>query len=125
MSGYKYYAEGARLLKSASRPHGSFCVKQQHVMQSEIYWQLSYSETSLLRHSMEPKNIIGLGGCQITEYLSPYFNMVTVPHKMVELEIMSDYRGFTVLAQCHTGRQIYYLVQITILRLGLLNIVCI
>ena len=27
------------------------------------------------------------------EGLLPYFNMVTVPHKMVELERMSDYRG--------------------------------
>ena len=25
-----------------------------------------------------------------------YFNMVTVPHKMVGLERMLDYRGFTV-----------------------------
>ena len=30
------------------------------------------------------------------ECLLPYFNMVTVPHEMVGLEKMSDYRGFTV-----------------------------
>ena len=52
-----------------------------------------YSGTSLIRHSMGPENNVGLRDCQITECLSPYFSMVTVPHKMVGVEGMSDYRG--------------------------------
>ena len=44
----------------------------------------------------ERVRFIGLGGCWITGWLLLYFNMVTVPHKMVGLERMSDYRGFTV-----------------------------
>ena len=53
----------------------------------------AYSETSLIRHSMGPKNNVGLGGCWIMEYLLPYLCMVTVPHIMVGLERMLDYRG--------------------------------
>ena len=34
-----------------------------------------------------------LGGCWIMECLLPYLCMVTVPHIMVRLERMSDYRG--------------------------------
>ena len=45
---------------------------------------------------MGPENNVGLGGCWIMEYLLPYLCMVTVPHKMVGLERMSDWRGFTV-----------------------------
>ena len=52
-----------------------------------------YSETSLIRHSMGPENNIGLGGCWIMECLLPYLCMVTVPHIMVGLERMLDYRG--------------------------------
>ena len=52
-----------------------------------------YSETSLIRHSMGPENNVGLGGCWIMECLSPYLCMVTVPHIMVGLERMLDYRG--------------------------------
>ena len=54
-----------------------------------------YSETSLIRHSMGPENNVGLilGGCWIMECLSPYLSMVTVPHIMVRLERMLDYRG--------------------------------
>ena len=37
---------------------------------------------------------VRLGGCKITEGLLAYFGMVTVPHKMVGLERMLDYRGF-------------------------------
>ena len=54
---------------------------------------LVYSETSLIRHSMGSENNVGLGGCLIMECLLPYFNMVTVPHKMVRLERMLDDRG--------------------------------
>ena len=36
------------------------------------------------------------------EFLLPYFNMVTVPHEMVRLERMSDYRGSTVHTYIHT-----------------------
>ena len=52
-----------------------------------------YSETSLIRHSMGPENNVELGGCRIMECLLPYFSMVTVPHEMVGLERMLDYRG--------------------------------
>ena len=52
-----------------------------------------YSETSLIRHSMGPENNIGLGGCWIMECLLLYLCMVTVPHIMVGLERMLDYRG--------------------------------
>ena len=51
-----------------------------------------YSETSPIRHSMGPENNVGLGGCWITECLLPYLCMVTVPHIMVGLERMLDYR---------------------------------
>ena len=52
-----------------------------------------YSETSLIRHSMGPENNVGLGSCWIMECLLPYLCIVTVPHIMVELERMLDYRG--------------------------------
>ena len=42
---------------------------------------------------MGPENNVRLGGCQITECLLPYFNMVTALHEMVGLERMLDYRG--------------------------------
>ena len=50
-------------------------------------------ETSLIRHSMGPENNVGLGDCWIMECLVPYLSMVTVPHIMVRLERMLDYRG--------------------------------
>ena len=52
-----------------------------------------YSKTSLIRHSMGPENNVELGGCWIMECLLPYLCMVTVPHIMVRLERMLDYRG--------------------------------
>ena len=52
-----------------------------------------YIETSLIRHSMGPENNVGLGGCWIMECLLPYLCMVTVPHIVVGLERMLDYRG--------------------------------
>ena len=55
--------------------------------------QCVYSETSLIRHSMGPGNNVGLGGCWSMECLLPYLCMVTVPHIMVGLERMLDYRG--------------------------------
>ena len=42
---------------------------------------------------MGPENNVGLGGCWIMECLLPYLSMVTVPHIMVRLERMLDYRG--------------------------------
>ena len=42
---------------------------------------------------MGPENNVGLGGCWIMECLLPYLSMATVPHIMVELERMLDYRG--------------------------------
>ena len=65
---------------------------------------LVYSETSLIRHSMGPENNAKLGGCHVTGCLLAYFNMVTVPHKMVGLARMSDYRGVRLLrSHCTTG----------------------
>ena len=54
---------------------------------------MNYSENSLIRHSMGPENNVGIGGCWIMECLLPYLCMVTVPHIMVGLERMLDYRG--------------------------------
>ena len=51
-----------------------------------------YSEISLIRHSMGPENNVGLGGSWIMECLLPYLSMVTVPHIMVGIERMLDYR---------------------------------
>ena len=42
---------------------------------------------------MGPENNVGLGGCWVIEYLLPYLCMATVPHIMVGLERMLDYRG--------------------------------
>ena len=42
---------------------------------------------------MGPENNAGLGGCWIIECLLPYLSMVTLPHIMVKLEGMLDYRG--------------------------------
>ena len=45
---------------------------------------------------MGPENNVGLRGCWIMECLLPYLtilSMVTVPHIMVGLERMFDYRG--------------------------------
>ena len=51
---------------------------------------------------MGPRNNIRLGGCQITVWLLAYFNMVTVPHKMVDyrecrITEVSDKRGFAAV----------------------------
>ena len=46
---------------------------------SHFVFHVDYSEIHLLRHSMEPKNNVALGGCRIMECLLPYFNMVIVP----------------------------------------------
>ena len=43
----------------------------------------TYSETSLFRHSIEPENNVGLGGCWIMESLLPYLRIETVLHIMV------------------------------------------
>ena len=43
---------------------------------------------------MGPENNVGLEGCWILECLLPYLCMVTVPHIMVGLERILDYRGF-------------------------------
>ena len=51
-----------------------------------------YSETSLIRHSVGPENNVGLEGCWIMEWLLPYLCMATVPHIMVGLKRMLDYR---------------------------------
>ena len=42
---------------------------------------------------MGPKNDVGLGDCGIMECLFPSLCMVIVPHIMVGLERMLDYRG--------------------------------
>ena len=59
-----------------------------------------YNETSLIRHSVEPENNVGLGGCWIMVCLLSYLCMVTVPHIMVGLERMLGYRGVK-LARFH------------------------
>ena len=48
------------------------------------------------------KKNICLEGCLITQCEITYFNMVTVPHKMVGLERMLDYRGvgITEVSDC-------------------------
>ena len=66
-----------------------------------------YSETSLIRHSMGPENNVGLGGCWIMECLIPYLSMVTVPHIMVGLERISDYRDVG-LARFHCMYNVVY-----------------
>jgi hypothetical protein len=58
-----------------------------------LMYHRMYSETSLIQHSIGLEMNIGLGGCRIMEWLLAYFNMVTVPHEMVGLERMLDYRG--------------------------------
>ena len=42
---------------------------------------------------MRLEKSVGSGDCWIVEGLIAYFNMVTVPYKMVGLKNMSDYRG--------------------------------
>ena len=42
---------------------------------------------------VKPENNVGLGGCLIMECFLPYLSMVTVPHTMVGLERMLDYKG--------------------------------
>ena len=49
---------------------------------------------------MGPENNAGLGDRWIMEYLLPYLCMVTVPHIMVRLVRMLDYRGVR-LARFH------------------------
>ena len=75
-----------------------------------------YSETSLIRHSMGPENNVGLGGCWIMECLLPYLCMVTVPHIMVGLERMLDYRGVG-LARFHCMLYVHYTPQYVVCRL--------
>ena len=55
---------------------------------------------------MGPKNNVGLGSCWIMECLLPYLCMVTVPHIMVGLERMLDYRGVG-LARFHCTVVLY------------------
>ena len=57
----------------------------------DYFWH--YSKTSIIQHSVDNKMVSDCRGCQITEWLIAYFSMATVPHKMVGLERMSDYRG--------------------------------
>ena len=48
---------------------------------------------STIEHSMELEKNIGLAGCLITQLILAYFNMVTVPHKLVRLAGTLDYSG--------------------------------
>ena len=68
--------------------------------------RMGIRETSLIRHSMGHGNNVGLGGCWIMECLLPYLCMVTVPHIMVGLERMLDYRGVG-LARFHCNIIVY------------------
>ena len=73
-----------------------------------------YSETSLIRHSTGPENNVGLGGCWIMECLLPYLCVVTVPHILVGLERMLDYRGVglerfhCIYSVCLIGKRDYF-----------------
>jgi hypothetical protein len=49
--------------------------------------------TSPIRQSVRHGKNVGLGGCWVLEGLLTYFNMVTVPHKMVPLEKTVHSRG--------------------------------
>ena len=46
---------------------------------------------------MGPENNVPLGGCRILGGLLAYVNMLTVPHNMVGLERMLDYRGVGIV----------------------------
>ena len=76
-------------------PHLGLCLLQ-YIEQTRLY-----SETSLIRHSMGPENNVGLGGCWIMECFLPYLCMVTVPHIMVGLERILDYRGVGLPSDVH------------------------
>ena len=72
-----------------------------------------YSENSLIRHSMGPENNVGLGGCWIMECLLLYLCMVTVPHIMVGLERMLDYRGVRLVRfHCSRLRTYYHIKEV-------------
>ena len=75
--------------------NGRLCVRVQTfgLLQRNRTLKLSYSETSLIRHSIGPESDVGLGGCWIIECLLPYLSIVTVPHIVVGLERMFYYRG--------------------------------
>ena len=75
-------------------------MRELQVILIHTYVLYVYSETSLIRHSMGPENNVGLGGGWIMKCLLPYLCMVTVPHIMVGLERMLDYRGVE-LARFH------------------------
>ena len=62
---------------------------------------------------MGPENNVGLGSCWIMECLLPYLCMVTVPHIMVGLERMLDYRGVR-LERFHCTHNICYVTYLAV-----------
>ena len=74
-----------------------------------VQYNIIYSETSLIRHSMGPENNVGLGGCWIIKCLLTYIYMVAVPHIMVGLERMLDYRGVG-LARFHCNNSFTFIL---------------
>ena len=56
---------------------------------------------------MGPENNVGLGGCWIMECILPYLRMVTVPHIMVGLERILEYRSVR-LGRFHCIRTYMY-----------------
>ena len=56
-----------------------------------LHWQRLWSHSPLTLNGAWKS--VSLGGCRITECLLAYFYVVIVPHKMVKLERMSNYRG--------------------------------
>ena len=67
---------------------------------------------------MEPENNVGLEGCWIVECLLPYFIcVVTVPHIMVRLERMLDYRGACQISEVSLYVETNYISVVTILML--------
>ena len=80
-----------------SEQHGYICQSSMHGHLGTLFSSVVLSATqlnfSIIRHSMGLVKNVRLGDFQIREGLLAY---VTVPHKMVGLERMSDYR--------HVGR---------------------
>ena len=65
---------------------GQWCVLKAH----PVLLAITYSETSLIQHSVGPEDNVRLGGCRFMECLLPYFSTVTVTHWMVNSEGMSN-----------------------------------
>ena len=72
---------------------------------------------------MGPENNVGLGSCWIMECLLPYLCMETVPHIMVGLERILDYKGVG-LERSHCTTNALHLEQEFVCLLGRIEQVC-